>query len=477
MARKKPPTPHPFFLMRSLHTSLLLGLILATFLPCRAESETPFRTVDGYKGIWFDLGQRGEFGSKYSGGLGTYTAKHCPMAIYSKEANKTFFVYGGTTAADQRHLLAMLSYYDHATGKVPKPVIVHDKQGVDDPHDNPSIQIDGDGHLWVFVSGRGRKRPGIIYRSEKPWDIHSMKHVEDGEFTYPQPWWVPDQGFAMFFTKYTNGRELYVMQSNKTGEMQGKGYKLAGMGGHYQVSHAHGRHLITAFNMHPGGEVDKRTNLYFVQSHSGGKIWLDIHGNKLFPPLTDPKGPTLVRDYQSEGRLVYMKDIATDWLGQPVILYLTAASHEPGPKGDPRIWTIARWNGEKWEFHEITRSTHNYDMGSLYLGFDTWKVIAPTEAGPQKHGTGGEIAVWISTDEGKTWKKEKPLTTGSQSNHGYVRRPHNAHPDFYAFWADGNPDTLSESRLYFTNRDGSNVHLLPYDMNEAEATPTLLPSN
>lgn len=447
---------------------LLLAILL---VPTATLGEQATRRIDGYRGIWFDLGQRSEYGSKYSGGLGTYTAKHCPMAIYSKEANKTFFVYGGTPASDQRHLLAMLSCYDHATGKVPKPVVVHDKQGVDDPHDNPSIQIDGEGHLWVFVSGRGRKRPGILYRSETPYDINTMKHIENREFTYPQPWWVPNQGFVMFFTKYTKGRELYCSLSDSEGLQWSKERKLAAMGGHYQVSHARGAHLITAFNMHPGGNVDRRTNLYFMQSKDGGKSWTDIRGESLQLPLTKPKGPALVRNFQSEKRLVYMKDINFDAAGKPVILCVTSASHEPGPQGDPRIWTIAHWNGGEWKFHEITRSTHNYDMGSLYLGADEWKVIGPTEAGPQPHGTGGEIAVWVSKDEGKTWKKDKQLTKGSTSNHGYVRRPHHAHPDFYGFWADGNPDQLSESRLYFTNRDGK-VSVLPYTMNSDSMRPT-----
>jgi hypothetical protein len=69
--------------------------------------------AEGYKGIWFTLGQFSAFGDKYSGGLGTYTSSHIPMAIYSKECNKTFFVYGGTTAKDEKHLLIMLSCYDH----------------------------------------------------------------------------------------------------------------------------------------------------------------------------------------------------------------------------------------------------------------------------------------------------------------------------------------------------------------------------
>ena len=132
------------------------------FASCRLRAEEPYhpqhdmRRIDGYKGIWFDLGQRSEFGSKYSGGLGTYTAKHQPIAVYAPTVEKTFFVYGGTTAGSERHLLAMASYYDHRSRTVPKPVVVHDKQGVDDPHDNPSLQIDESGCLWVYVSGRGR---------------------------------------------------------------------------------------------------------------------------------------------------------------------------------------------------------------------------------------------------------------------------------------------------------------------------------
>jgi hypothetical protein len=47
--------------------------------------------ADGYRGIWFTLGQFSKFGDKYSGGLATYTANHVPTAIYSPAADKTFF--------------------------------------------------------------------------------------------------------------------------------------------------------------------------------------------------------------------------------------------------------------------------------------------------------------------------------------------------------------------------------------------------
>ena len=38
-------------------------------------------------------------------------------------------------------------------------------------------------------------------------------------------------------------------------------------------------------------------------------------------------------------------------------------------------------------------------------------------------------------------------------------------------WADGHADKLSVSRLYFANRDGTQVRRLPYDMPEEFATP------
>ena len=100
-----------------------------------------------------------------------------------------------------------------------------------------------------------------------------------------------------------------------------------------------------------------------------------------------------------------------------------------------------------------------------------WRIVGPTEAGPQKLGTGGEMAVWESTDEGKTWSKTRNVTQNSERNHSYARRPLHANEDFYAFWADGNADKFSESKIYFCNRKGDQVWALPYDMTSEYAKP------
>lgn len=450
-------------LLGLLRCVICFSLLSAGGEPVRAQPSLANQKMDGYHGIWFTLGQLSEHGDKYSGGLGTYTANHRPIAFYSKQANRTFFVYGGTKPG-QKYLLIMASFYDHSSGEVPRPTVVHDKQGITDPHDNGSICLDQAGFVWVFVSGRGRQRPGFKYRSRRPYDTDAFDLVSTEEMTYPQPWWLEGRGFLHLFTKYTAGRELY-WETSPDGEAWSVDSKLAGMGGHYQVScEARGR-VMTAFNYHPGGNVDKRTNLYYLESRDGGSTWTTAAGQPVTTPVTDVGSPARVRDFESEGLLVYPHDLNVDVHGNPLILFLTSRDYRPGPAGDPRTWTLAHWAKEGWRFSAITRSTHNYDTGSVYVEPNgTWLVLGPTEVGPQKLGTGGEVAVWVSQDQGATWKKQRDITKRSAYNHSYVRRPTNAHPDFYAFWADGNPDAFSPSRLYFCNRKGDKVFVLPETM-------------
>ncbi len=123
--------------------------------------------------------------------------------------------------------------------------------------------------------------------------------------------------------------------------------------------------------------------------------------------------------------------------------------------------TVAVWDGEAWQKHAVTATDHCYDYASLYVEADQWRIIGTTEPGPQPFGTGGEVVMYTSADEGATWKRVKALTRDSQFNHNYPRRPLNAHPDFYALWADGDPFQKSESRLYFATRDGRVFRLPP----------------
>ncbi|WP_309397929.1 BNR-4 repeat-containing protein [Cerasicoccus maritimus] len=426
-----------------------------------SHQPSPSAQPSGYHGIWFDLGQRNEYGSKYSGGLATYTMKHRPLAVYCRNANKTFFVYGGTRAPNERHLLCMIGAYDHDSRQLLTPKVVHDKDGVDDPHDNPSISLDESGHIWVFISGRGAGgRLGQIYRSTIPESIDDFEHIHTSEFTYPQPWWIEGKGFLHLYTMYTGLRELYFSTS-RNGREWTPPTKLAGIGGHYQISEQRGSRIATAFNRHPGGDCDLRTDLYYIESHDFGATWQTVDGKNIELPITAEDHPSRIKNFSAEGRLVYVKDINFDHLGNPIILCLTSAHCHAGPKGDPRQWEIAHWDGEEWQFNLITQSSHNYDSGSLYVEGQLWRVIGPTEAGPQHWGQGGEIAVWESIFPGNSWVKTAQLTQNSVHNQSYVRRPSNSNEDFYAFWCSGNTDSFSQVDLYFTDRNFQNISKMP----------------
>jgi hypothetical protein len=494
MARSHRHARGPIFVLT------LLALSLATSAQSNPQEVLTLNAKDtGYRGIWYmNQPLKNEYRFKYSGGLATYCAKHKPFAVYCEKVNKTFFCYGGTTEDSYlRHdltttgdkdaagvLLHMVSYYDHVTGRVPRPTILLDKK-TKDAHDNPVIAVDDAGYLWIFSTSHGTSRPSHIHRSTEPYSIDTFERVpatkvEDGRevpmtnFSYMQPWFVPGRGFLAFFTRYNYpAARTACFMTSRDGVHWSQWQRLAAIDeGHYQISAANEHKAGTALNYHPQGKgLNWRTNLYYLETTDAGRSWHSAGGESLTPPLTDPQNAALVHDYQKEDRLVYLKDIRFDQADRPVILFIVSKGFESGPENSPRTWTTARWTGDTWEIRPVTTSDNNYDMGSLYLEADgTWRIIGPTEPGPQPFNPGGEMAMWTSNDQGGTWQKVRQLTGGSPFNHTYARQPVNAHDDFYAFWADGHGREPSSCSLYFCTKTGD-VYRLPRRMTGQFAQP------
>ena len=468
--------------MATVRCLFLVILSIAAIVP--AAKAEPYPEADGYRGIWYYNQTTGdEYVYKYSGGLGTYCADHIPLAVYAPEVEKTFFVYGGTPA-DKNTLLEMISYYDHRTGMVPRPTILLDKK-TDDAHDNPVMALDADGHLWVFASSHGTSRPSYIFRSTQPYDIRDFETVLETSFSYPQPWQIAGKGFLFLHTYYKSGRGLN-WSTSPDGRVWSERRLLAHIQeGHYQISWPDKDKVGTAFNYHPtafaGDSAKKglnwRTNIYYLETGDFGETWHNAQGESIPTPLTEPQNPALVHDYEAEGLLVYLQDMEFDAQGRPVILYVTSKGWKPGPAQGPHTWHVARWTGQAWEVHRVTDGDNNYDLGALYLeSEDRWRIIGPAEPGPQVYNPGGEIAVWVSRNQGTEWTKERVLTSGSEYNHTYVRSPLHAAPGFYAFWADGHGRQPSPSRLYFYNAEKGQVFRLPVHMEGPLAAPELVSS-
>ncbi len=439
----------------------------------------------GYRGVWYYIsysGDAGEYVYKYSGGLGTYCTRHRPLAIYRPEVDKTFFTYGGTSATSNEQLWHMVSCYDHQTQQVSMPTLLLDKK-TNDAHDNPVMSMDADGYVWIFSTSHGTGRPSYIHKSKLPYDIDEFELIESTKidassnvvpftnFSYFQPWSDGADGFSAFLTIY-NDPVTRTIQFMKTTDgvnwSQPKKISIAGQGA-YQISGQSGSKMVTAFNFHPNGQdgktgVDWRTNLYVVQTLDNGQTWQTVDGTPVTLPLDTPDiltTPMLVKNTMSPWRNVYLNDIVFDDAGNPVITYITTDSALPGPDGGPRYWEIARWDGSQWVFSIIGEVDHGFDGGTLYIESDgTWRVIGAFVGGPQPYGTGGELEMYTSSDQGVTWTKVMDVTSGSEYNHTHIRRPLNAKNDFYGFWADGHSREPSESNIYYCDKAG-NVTKLP----------------
>lgn len=483
---------------------LLILALSAAFAPAAEDTSGSALTLNakdtGYRGVWYmNQPLKNEYRFKYSGGMAVFCAKHQPFAVYCDQVKKTFFCYGGTGADSHlKHdltstndgkdasgvLLHMVSYYDHVTGKVPRPTILLDKK-TKDAHDNPVIAVDDKGYIWIFSTSHGTSRPSSIHRSAEPYSIDKFEQVpatkiENGRevsmtnFSYMQSWFVPGQGFVAFFTRYNYpAARTSCFMSSPDGVHWSAWQRLAAIDqGHYQISTANEHKAAGAFDYHPQGKgLNWRTNLYYIETTDAGRSWRNVRGESLALPLTTPQNDALVRDYEKEGQLVYIKDICLDKANRPVILYVLSKGFESGPQNGPRAWTTARWTGNTWEIRPLTTSGNNYDTGSLYLEEDgTWRVIAPTELGPQPYNPGGRMTMWTSNDQGANWKKRRELASDHPFNHNYARRPVDAHEDFYAFWADGHGRQPSGSSLYFCNRTGD-VYRLPERMTGPFAQP------
>lgn len=429
------------------------------------------RREPGFRGIWyFNEPSHDEYVYKYSGGLGTYCESHVPMAIYSKEAQKTFFCWGGTPDPSSTTLLHCLSYFDHRRKCLGPPIAILDKRTTD-AHDNPVIALDGKGFIWMFSSSHGRLRKSYISRSVRPYDISAFRCVKETNFSYPQPHFIHGKGFLFIHTWYSGGRHVgFSCLAEDGSETTPRTPLLFIDRGDYIRSWRQGNKVGIAFDRHPitsGTQpLNRRTDIYYMETSDMGRTWKTINGIPLSLPITNAANPALVKKYGIEGddwRNVYIKCLRFTPSGNPLILYVLSKGHKTGPDAGPREWRVATWREDRWNLLDTEiRSDSNYDFGFINpLSENEWILLGATGSGPQPFNPGGEIVAWKTVDGGRSWTLEKKLTSGSVRNHNYPRQPIGANHDFFAFWADGDGRKPSPSHLFYC--DGNfNVFEMPY---------------
>ncbi len=325
---------------------------------------------------WYKLkantGTEDEF-VKYSGPMGTYTAKHIPIAVRGNDVD--YFTFS------KNHKKVLEIMVGDSNGNLVK---ITEKTDTIDPHDNAVINY-WDGYIWVVVSGRSTVREAIAYRSKNRDDISEFIEIDRGEWTYPQLW-----QHVMIYSKYNNWRrELHAKNrfcDNKLVE-----------GGHYAVSYDDGEWVHMAYNWHPEGKVDDRTGVYYMKSRDGCN-WFDVNDNELTLPLSEFDTSTLLH----ETNRLYLKDLTVK---DGEVNILAVESDLAFPYGGTR--KLYRFTPTEKNF--ITDVGHNYNTGGFIDGY----IVTPTFG---KTGfAGGDLSIF-------DWYGNELNTGNYKYLYNYVRK-------------------------------------------------------
>lgn len=321
-----------------MKTIALALLLFSTILSgCRVDAVEPILVSTGAvitskynltHPSWYELPQYYNGLPKYSGVLGTYTAKHSPVAVscslgkwatYSENDDGDLSIYSLDLNSGRKYL-------------------VHTVFGFDDPHQNAAIQCGG-GKLWITVSSRGDKRLGYQYNSidGKVWSLYGT-----GFRAYPQLHWV-NNGLVTIYSSYEHQTDGSIIRRPMTSCGD---YPLTSDGiGHYMLSYYDGTYIHMVYNdLWPDGTygaADNRIHLKYMKSTDGCN-W------------TSP-----VNWYDGD-EFIYLKDFASI-NGVPTVLVVKSDSVDPN-YGNREVWKMTS-NTQTF----VRKTNHNYTTGSLMI--------------------------------------------------------------------------------------------------------------
>lgn len=417
------------------------------------------------RGVWYCCGYRVNtlpgHDYVYSGPMATYCAWHRPMAVFSPETQRTYWVYGNADNAPT------ITYYDHTTRRFVYPVVLG-RNPDGDAHRNPTLALDEHGFLHVFYGSHGH--PTHVLRSQRPHDLSAWEAVSDlpePHTSYPQPWLVsPGQIMVSYrqapgwnCTTTTDGGRTWCEPVNIVNFGCPDDAHGCAECSIYAVSIAESagerRKVHLAWSRLGGGTPEevatkhlwaRRYNVYYAWTGDGGRTWHRSDGSDYSLPIGEDTAEKL---YDCGQRGVWLKDIQLDAAGRPLILFLDAEVETFASR-----WLVLRQTEAGWRTSEIGVSDHMYDDGGLvYLGEDDIRVYAPTTA-VQPREDGGEIEEWQSVDGGVTWANTRHLTAGSLYSHNNVKVVfgHELSPgDLRVVWSYGDsnyPPETTEVRLH-----------------------------
>lgn len=292
------------------------------------------------------------------GGVLPAPMKTLPVAMKGNNG-VTYYAYTKTNDTQQLFMVADSNGNKTVVSRMTIP-----SDGKPDFHDAPALRVANDGYIHFVKSARGSWRKGQYWVSTRPYDISEFRFVKYTDWAYPQLW-----SMGILYTRY-DGHYRTLNAIGAAGCDQ-----LLVEGGHYAVSYYDGNYIHVVYNYHVGGDVDQRTNLYYIRSRNGCE-WENVKGDLLALPLVEDSEETLLL----KTNYSYLKDI-TVINGKVYIAYIDSTSAEPDE--GKRFMVVSDLDANS---NIISPVCHNYNSGSFVGG----NLVYPV-CGYEKHHAGGQI--------------------------------------------------------------------------------------
>lgn len=404
------------FMMAGIAIGLFVVSTNLTYLT--SMDQTTHKIVSGHEKL---ITVNGEAFPSFSTDGGAWCWFQDPRAVYNKGIHEKTYS-GWVTKAGA----LQVGSYDHSTNTV--TVVTLRKKWQKNDHANPAFLIRPDRRIMMFYSVHNGK--SIISRlSRNPEDISAWEKEitisSKGRFTYPNPmqlsgennriyllWrgqaWKPMITMSYDGVNWTRPRVLIQEKGRES-------YSIRP----YLKAYSNGKdtfHLAFT-DGHP--ENEPHNSIYYVKYQNGAFYKADGTWIKDLAeiPIRHSEAD-LVYDGGKNNVRAWVWDVASDESGNPVIVYTRL------PKETDHRYHYARWNGFKWEDHEITTAggwfpqtlegksqREPHYSGGIVLNHANPSVVYLSKP------TDGvfEIEKWTTSDDGKTWKSER-ITSRSTNN-------------------------------------------------------------
>lgn len=383
-----------------------------------------------------------------------------------------------------------IAAYNHKTGKWQGPYDAgtselgrREERTKYDNHGKPTLLIDDEGYIHVFYGGHGGNKHNGINKlgnvhyganknsvSKRPLDISEWQEVDNVSVfgTYNQAITMDNGDIYLFYRHGAHRSDWVYQKSTDNGKTFGEAVSFlkhkrrtdlkAEDSWYPWVGHGKGDELIISFDYHicwdrdahARGHGPQRHDAYFMTFNTKTGVWKNVEGKELTIPLTKEDADKYALAWDSGELWTFNGSSDLDANGFPH-LAINAGKDLGQKAGGPKNTRHIVWDGKKWNANgPVNGKTTGMSRGDFEIleNGDIRYLLADQDKND------AVLAYWRSTDNGKTFVKERELLRRPNASFAITTLIKDAHPDakiLVAEKANGNRN----HKIYLVGENGA----------------------